>query len=94
MWRTSLADGKGMLFIFAQQQYLSFWMRNTLIPLDMIFIAADRRIAGIMENAEPETETSRRISSESRFVLELNGGSAARLRLEPGQPVDFQGFSP
>lgn len=94
MFRKHLDPEAGMIFLFDRPEVQKFWMINTLIPLDMIFIDGDRRIVGIVENAEPKTEQSRFVARESQFVLELNGGSAARLGLQPGQPVEFRNFSP
>jgi uncharacterized membrane protein (UPF0127 family) len=65
-------------------------MKNTLIPLDMIFIGADWRIAGIVENAEPKTLTAREVPAPSQYVLEINGGLSARHGIRAGQAVDFQ----
>jgi len=90
MFRDWLAADAGMLFIFDRPQPLSFWMKNTFIPLDMIFIDADRRIVGIVENAEPRTTSSRGVPGDSLYVLEINGGLSARLGLRPGLPVEFR----
>ncbi len=89
MFRESLGPSRGMLFLFPSEGPRSFWMKNTLIPLDMIFIRSDRRILGIVENAEPKTTTSRSVPGHSQFVLELNGGTVQRLGIEPGQRVHF-----
>jgi len=89
MFRTELADDHGMLFLFPGESQQRFWMRNTLIPLDMIFIRADRTILGIVENAEPETDVQRSVPGLSQFVLEINGGLSARLGIEAGQSVEF-----
>lgn len=89
MFRTELSDRAGMLFIFENEAPRTFWMRNTLIPLDMIFIRADRRILGIVRDAEPETDTHRGVPGASQYVLELIGGSAARFGIEAGQTVQF-----
>jgi len=91
MWRTQLAEGKGMLFIFTEQQPLSFWMRNTLIPLDMVFIDKDARIAGIVEQAEPKTLSSRSPGRPAMYVLEVPGGWAAKVGLKAGSLVKFDG---
>jgi uncharacterized membrane protein (UPF0127 family) len=80
-----------MVFVFDEPRVQRFWMKNTLIPLDMIFIGADRRIAGIVENAAPETETERRVDAPSAYVLEIGGGLAAQLGIRSGEPVDFRG---
>lgn len=89
MNRTELADGHGMLFIFPRAAQQSFWMKNTFIPLDMIFIRPDRTILGIVENAEPETLDARQVPGLSQYVLEINGGQAAELGIASGQRVEF-----
>ena len=94
MCRKSLAADRGMLFQFAKPDYQAFWMRNTLIPLDMIFIGADRRIAGVVENAAPETETEtgRSVDGESQYVLEIGGGLSQKWGISAGSTVEFQGL--
>lgn len=89
MFRTSMGEKEGMIFLFPRPQQQRFWMKNTLIPLDMLFIKADRTILGIVENAEPKTETGRMVPGESQFVLELNGGTSAKLGIKAGQTVSF-----
>jgi hypothetical protein len=79
-----------MLFISEIAAPQVFWMKNTLIPLDMIFIGADWRIAGIVENAEPQTLTAREVAAPSQYVLEIGGGLSARYGIRAGQLVDFQ----
>src|SRR5512144_1336235 len=69
MFREHLDPDAGMLFISDSPHPQVFWMKNTLIPLDMIFIGADWRIAGIVENAEPKTLTSRDVGVPSQYVL-------------------------
>jgi len=93
MWRRELADGKGMLFIFRREQPLSFWMKNTLIPLDMLFLDKDLKIAGVVENAEPKTFTSRGIGTPTMFVLEVPGGWWAKKGLKAGSTVVVEGAS-
>ncbi len=92
MWRTELAEGKGMLFIFPEDTWLSFWMKNTLIPLDMVFFRSDFTIVGIVENAQPRTLSARAPEGQqSKFVLELAGGWAQKLGLKPGLKVKVEG---
>jgi uncharacterized membrane protein (UPF0127 family) len=91
MWRRELADGKGMLFIFRQEQPLSFWMKNTLIPLDLLYLDKDLKIAGVVENAEPKTFTSRGIGTPTMFVLEVPGGWFAKKGLKVGSTVVVEG---
>jgi hypothetical protein len=87
MFRTSLADDAGMLFPYAPPQELTMWMRNTYIPLDMVFIRADGTVHRIEVKTEPLSE--RVISSKGAVtaVLELAGGAAERLGLKPGDQV-------
>jgi uncharacterized membrane protein (UPF0127 family) len=92
--RRQLDADAGMLFFFDRSSPLSFWMSETYIPLDMIFITAHRRILGIVENAEPLTETSRAVPGRSQYVLEVNGGFARRHRLGRGMRVTFVGAPP
>lgn len=89
MFRTSLGQREGMLFVFPVEQQLSFWMRNTLISLDMIFIREDRTILGVVHRAEPKTDTPRRVTGLSKYVLEVPGGTAEALAIGPGQSVRF-----
>jgi uncharacterized membrane protein (UPF0127 family) len=91
MYRQSLAPDAGMLFVFDQQAVQSFWMKNTLIPLDMLFIGADRRIVGIVASAEPQTEIARSVGLPSLYVLEIGGGLSGQLGIRPGQVAEFQG---
>ncbi len=74
MYRQFLAPEAGMLFLLGIEKDWTFWMRNTLIPLDMIFIRKSMTIAGIVENAEPKTESMRMVGEPSLYVLEVNGG--------------------
>jgi len=92
MFRTHLADGKGMLFPYEKPQEISMWMRNTYIPLDMVFIRADGVVHRIEKRAEPMSE--RIIASEGPVtaVLEL-AGAADRLGLKAGDRVRHQHFS-
>lgn len=93
MWRTELAPGKGMLFLFPSEEVQSFWMRNTLIPLDMIFITSGMRVAGIVERAEPRTLTGRSVEVPSQFVLEVPGGWSQAVGVTKGSLVEFEGVS-
>ncbi|HEU4734411.1 MAG TPA: DUF192 domain-containing protein [Kofleriaceae bacterium] len=91
MFREHLPPDQGMLFLMEQEKPWAFWMKNTLIPLDMIFIAKDLTIAGIVENAEPRTETLREIKAPSLYVLEVNGGYCAAHKVATGAKVRFEG---
>jgi hypothetical protein len=87
MYRTTLAADAGMLFDFKIDQPVAMWMRNTRLPLDMLFITRDGRIANIAQRTVPFSETSIYSSGPVRAVLELNGGTAERLGLKPGDRV-------
>jgi uncharacterized membrane protein (UPF0127 family) len=94
MYRQYLADDAGMLFVFERPQSLTFWMKNTEIPLDMIFAASDGKITGIIANAEPFSERELSVEGDSQFVLEVNGGFAQRHAIKPFDRLQFLGFSP
>ena len=89
MYREHLPPDDGMLFIMGHEHDHAFYMRNTLIPLDMIFITKDKVIAGIVERAEPRTETLRGVGAPSLFVLEVNGGWTSTHQVKPGAKVRF-----
>jgi uncharacterized membrane protein (UPF0127 family) len=93
MWRTELAAGKGMIFFFPEEEVQSFWMRNTLIPLDMLFIDSHKRVVGIVERAEPRTLTARSVGLPSQFVLEVPGGWCQSVGVTKGGSVEFEGIS-
>lgn len=92
MFRTSMASDAGMLFDFKQEQMASFWMRNTLLPLDMLFIRADGTILNIHQRAIPRDETGINSAGPVRAVLEVNGGTAARLGIKAGDKVEHAIF--
>jgi uncharacterized membrane protein (UPF0127 family) len=87
MFRKKLGPYEGMLFDFFQEMPVAFWMKNTLIPLDMLFIAADGTIKHIHANAVPQTTDPIPSNYPVRAVLEINGGSAALLGIKPGDKV-------
>lgn len=87
MFRPNMAADAGMLFDFGADKPVSMWMRNTLIPLDMLFIAADGRVVGIHERAVPGSSEIISSPEAVRGVLELNGGTAQRLGLAAGDRV-------
>jgi uncharacterized protein len=93
MFRKSLAPDAGMLFDFHTADFQTFWMKNTVIPLDMIFIRADGTISSIAPNATPYSETPIPSYDPVRAVLEINGGRAAQLGIEPGEHVHNAIFS-
>jgi hypothetical protein len=92
MFRTSLKSDRGMLFDFKQVAGVSFWMRNTLIPLDMIFIGADGHVVSIARNAVPHDETPIPSGGAVLGVLEVRGGRAAEIGAMPGDVVRHRIF--
>jgi uncharacterized protein len=93
MFRQFMAEDRGMLFDFEREQSISMWMRNTYIPLDMLFIKADGRIHRIHERAQPLDETSIPSGENVRYVLEINGGIAGKLGLKAGDMVKLPAVS-
>jgi len=87
MFREEMPVSSGMLFIYDGPQPVSFWMRNMLIPLYIIFISADGTVARIHENAQPLDETSIFGGDAIQYVLEINGGLAERLGIGEGAVV-------
>ena len=87
MFRQSLGADRGMLFPFPAPERASFWMRNTLIPLDLLFIRADGTIANIAADARPHDESLLSSQGPVAAVLELAGGRAAQLGIRPGDRV-------
>jgi uncharacterized membrane protein (UPF0127 family) len=92
MFRRSLAPDAGMIFEFAAPQVASFWMKNTLIPLDMLFVDASGHIVSIRERAVPGSLEPIESAAPVRAVVEVNGGTAARLDIRPGDRVGFPLF--
>lgn len=87
MFREKMAPDAGMLFVFDGAEPRAFWMKNTLIPLDMIFIRTDGTIANILEKVPPQTLDPRSSDGPAKAVLELNGGIARFLDIKPGDRV-------
>ncbi len=87
MFREELAPDAGMLFVFDPPRRVSFWMKNTYISLDMLFIDAGGRIVHIAERTEPETLDPHGPDRPVHAVLEINGGLADRLGIRPGDEV-------
>jgi uncharacterized membrane protein (UPF0127 family) len=92
-YRRELALDRGMIFLFPTESEHSFWMKNTPIPLDMIFINREGKIIGIVEQATPFSTDSRSVPGASQFVLEINGGLAKRHGIRAGDTVRFHGLS-
>jgi uncharacterized protein len=90
MERAKLGPEDGMLFLFTESDDHGFWMKNTFIPLDMIFIGEDGRVVGIVESAAPGTTTLRGVGAPSRYVLEVNGGWSRAKGVRAGDRVRFE----
>jgi uncharacterized membrane protein (UPF0127 family) len=89
MFRTAMGANEGMVFPMSPPRMAGFWMRNTVIPLDIIFVGPDGRIINIAANAVPYDETSLKSAGPVKAVLELVGGRAAELGIVPGDKVEW-----
>ena len=92
MYRRSLPADGGMIFDYGQPSMAMMWMKNTLIPLDMLFVDAGGRVVNIRERAVPESLETIPAAAPVRAVIELNGGTVARLGIKPGDRVLFPIF--
>ncbi len=92
MGQRELPEDMGMLFLYYPARPVAMWMRNTLIPLDMLFIRADGTVANIIADAQPQTLTRRSSEGPVTAVLELQGGLAKKLSLAPGDTVRHAHF--
>ncbi len=91
MFRREMAPDQGMIFEFPDAAPRAFWMRNTILPLDILFIDASGRILNIAAQARPYDETPLPSVGPAQSVLEINGGLAARLGIQPGDRVRVAG---
>jgi uncharacterized membrane protein (UPF0127 family) len=89
MWRDHLDQDAGMLFVFPEMRDLAFWMKNTPLPLDIIFIDADARVVSIAENATPYSEKSLPSAGPAQYVLEVNAGFSKEHGVRPGAHVEL-----
>ncbi|MDW7710466.1 MAG: DUF192 domain-containing protein [Deferrisomatales bacterium] len=94
MFRPELAPDAGMLFLHDEERPVSMWMKNTLIPLDMLFLAADGTVVRIAENTEPLSLRTISSGVPVKGVLELLGGTCRKLGIVPGDRVVHPSFSP
>lgn len=94
MHRTSMPQGAGMLFVYETPGALSFWMENTLIPLDMLFVDPTGTVQHIHANAVPLDRTPIRGGDGLTHVLEINGGLAGALGIRPGDQMRHPSFDP
>lgn len=87
MYRRSLAPDRGMLFDFGRETDVSMWMKNTYVPLDMVFLSADGRVSRVANNAEPLSTRIISSNGPAKYVVELAAGTAARIGIRPGDRV-------
>lgn len=92
MFRTAMAPDAGMLFIYQTSGTISMWMKNTILSLDMLFIAGDGRITRIVRHTTPMSEAVIGSLGVVRAVLELNAGDARKLGIKTGDHVDLESF--
>jgi uncharacterized membrane protein (UPF0127 family) len=94
MFRKHLDEDTGMIFVFKEPSHQTFWMKNTVIPLDMIFADSTGKIVGVVLNAEPFSEEIDAVDGDSQYVLEVNGGFCDRHGVKSGDTLRFKGFVP
>ncbi|YCO56692.1 DUF192 domain-containing protein [Psychroserpens sp. MEBiC05023] len=90
MYRDYMQTNQGMLFIFPNVDYRSFYMKNTKIPLDIIYIAEDKTVVSIQKNAQPMNEASLPSEAPAKYVLEVNAGLSDLWTLSKGDNIEFQ----
>lgn len=93
MFRRSMQPNWGMLFIYPYEEHHAFWMKNTLIPLDMVFVNASGQVVGVVEGAEPLTLNRREVDGVSRYILELNAGVAEKSGIKTGVWMGFENIA-
>lgn len=89
MFVKKMPKNKGMLFIFPEEKKLSFWMRNTFISLDMIFLDKAKKVKGIIHKVPILNDKPRAVDDKSKYVVELNAGVAKELRIKKGDSLVF-----
>jgi uncharacterized membrane protein (UPF0127 family) len=92
MFRRSLADDAGMIFLYPREEHVTMWMKNTYLPLDMIFVRRDGTIHRIEEHTEPFSESVISSNGKVLAVVEMKAGSASRLGLKPGDKIEHPAF--
>lgn len=92
MFRSSMKETQGMLFIFDKEEMQAFWMKNTMIPLDMIFVNAKKEIVNVRANARPYDLSSYTSTAPAKYVVEVNGGFCKRHGIKSGDKITFRIF--
>jgi uncharacterized protein len=90
MYRKSMPDTEGMLFLFDKAGPQSFWMRNTYISLDIMFVDAENRILNIHHNTRPQSDNSLPSTGDAQFVVEVPGGFSDKYGVKPGDKIQWQ----
>lgn len=90
MFRYKMEENRGMLFIFPEEEMRSFWMKNTYIPLDIIYISAEKQIVSIYKNAPALSLDSRPSTAPAMYVLEVNAGICDKLNIKEGDFISFE----
>ena len=90
MYRHSMAENQGMLFIFDKEERRAFYMKNTEFALDIIYLNSDKKIVSIKKNAQPFDETSLPSNAASMYVLEVNGGLSDKWNLQQGDKISWK----
>ncbi|MFN8392693.1 MAG: DUF192 domain-containing protein [Bdellovibrionota bacterium] len=94
MYRKELGSDEGMLFVFREEKPRTFWMKNTYLELDMIFLDHDFHVVSVVKRAVPLTETPRESVKPAQYVLEVRGGSAETWKVGEGVRAEVQGSLP
>lgn len=89
MYRKKLPDAQGMVFVFAKEEMLKFWMKNTYVELDIIYLNAEKRIVSIVKNARPLSTASLASEAPAIYVLEVAGGLSDKWHLTKGSKATF-----
>jgi len=90
MYRTKLGAEQGMIFVWPHESMRTFWMHNTCLPLDMLFIAKDGTIVGLLEQVPVLNDKVRQVGCPAAYVLEMNAGWSRRHGVKPGMKLDLK----
>jgi uncharacterized membrane protein (UPF0127 family) len=90
MFRKTMEDSQGMLFVFVASEQQSFWMKNTILPLDIMFVSENKEIVKIHKKTVPFSETSLPSEKKSMYVVEVNGGFSDKYGVKEGDKIDFK----
>jgi hypothetical protein len=94
MYRKEIDPHRGMIFVFPEEKVQTFWMKNTYIPLDMVFVTKEMKVVGILENVPPLNEEPRTVGKPSLYVLEFGAGVMRKNGVTPGSIVSIHGQLP